>query len=136
MLIPGPGGMMYAAAPADGSGQGVQQQGAPQMSYGAHGMQGGMPAGAGYQVASAGGMQMAGGVAGQPQAADPMAYAKLAGYGQQGVICPSKRIECPSSVHHVHILTLEAAGACRGHKITSFVTSCGIYMNSVSALQV
>lgn len=90
MLIPGPGGVMYTTAPADGSAQGGMQQGAPQMSYSSvgSGMQAssGVPGGQGYQVAPAGGVQMASGsVAAQPQAADPMAYAKLAGYGQQGV---------------------------------------------------
>jgi hypothetical protein len=81
MLIPGPGGVMYAAAPADGS-QGMQQ--GAQMSYGmaAGGVQGG------YQLASSGMQMTGGGVAAQPQAADPMAYAKLAGYGQQGSYYP------------------------------------------------
>ena len=77
---------MYAATPADGTVQGMQA--APQqMSYGGMAAGSTMPqAGGAYQVASAGGMQMGTGVSGQPQAADPMAYAKLAGYGQQGVL--------------------------------------------------
>ena len=86
MMIAGPGGVMYAAA-ADGSAQGMPQA-APQMAYGAPGMAGGgsMPqGGGGYQMAATGGMPLAGSsVTTQPQAADPMAYAKLAGYGQQG----------------------------------------------------
>ena len=117
MLIPGPGGVMYTTAPADGSAQGGMQQGAPQMSYSSvgSGMQAssGVPGGQGYQVAPAGSVQMASGsVAAQPQAADPMAYAKLAGYGQQGELSDDGTPSTLITSQNIPYLTLSAT--CRG----------------------
>lgn len=87
VLVQGPNGMMYAAtpgAPGAAVASGGQGSGGPDRGGAAPGapQYGVAPPAAQYQVQPAGAHV---GGAGQQQVADPMAYNKLAGYGQQGV---------------------------------------------------
>lgn len=131
VLVQGPGGVMYAAAPAGGGigdvgaqqqqqqqpAQGPQYAPAMQASYGGGmgggqlvqgggvggpvGVQGGT--GSQYQVAPSGGMQLSSNPVVQTQAADPVAYAKLAGYGQQGAVAQHACLLAPPAAAFVHV---------------------------------
>lgn len=90
VLVQGPNGMMYAttaSAPGTAVASGGQGPGGPDRGGTAPGapQYGVTPPAAQYQVQPAGPHVGAGG---QQQVADPMAYNKLAGYGQQGVPLP------------------------------------------------
>jgi hypothetical protein len=112
-----PGGVM---APAMGAGAGSQLlQAAPGVAGpGGGGPQGGGVGGAPtYQVAPSAGLQLPGSAVVQSQAADPVAYAKLAGYGQQGAapLTAAPRTQHPLlyCTQHCRVPAVRCALLCR-----------------------